>query len=141
MTPAPANELLLQAVIDSGSRAIAAIEQRDLTDPSNQPYLFEAALAVIAAGSAARDLRVGDETFSRLIQARDKLAHVYWIDEIVPRLPRLIDPNAGAPGRRACPTAPGGAFRSLIVGSGTCHGAAINSSNFYRTSTALLPDG
>jgi hypothetical protein len=47
-------------------------------------HLFEVTLSVIAAGSATRDLRIGDEQLSRLVQARDKLAHVYWLEELVP---------------------------------------------------------
>ncbi|MDP8927031.1 MAG: hypothetical protein M3O70_00225 [Actinomycetota bacterium] len=79
-----ARETLLRAVVDSGTRAIQTAQAHDLTLPSNQLHLFEVALAVIAAGSAARDLRLTDEKLSRLVQARDKLAHVYWLDEIVP---------------------------------------------------------
>lgn len=75
---------LLQAVIESGHRAVELGELHDLTDPANESQLFEATLAVIAAGSAARDLDIQDPTFSKLIQARDKLAHVYRLQEIIP---------------------------------------------------------
>lgn len=79
-----ADEPLLEAVIESGERAIALGDEYDLTAPDNASRLFEATLAVIAAGSAARDLGWQDPVFSKLIQARDKLAHVYRLQEIVP---------------------------------------------------------
>lgn len=80
----PAPEALLRAVVDSGTASDPdgpSPRHHEAVEPTTP---LRALLAVIAAGSAARDLRLGDEKLSRLVQARDKLAHVYSVDEILP---------------------------------------------------------
>lgn len=52
------------------------------------------------AGSAARDLRLGDEKLSLLVQAGDKLVHVYWFDE-PPRLVSSLLETRVRPSERA----------------------------------------
>lgn len=77
-------QVLLEAVTVSGQRAIDVAAAYDLAAQNNRLRLYECVLHVIAAGSAARDLGMRDEALSRLVKARDKLAHLYRVEEIVP---------------------------------------------------------
>lgn len=75
---------MLEAIVESGSRAVALAKENKLTDPANERLLYEAVLLVIFAGSAARDLGLVDGRLSKLIQACDKLAHLYRVADILP---------------------------------------------------------
>lgn len=75
---------LMESVIKSGSRAVATGRTHDLTDVRNRLWLYATVLHVIGAGSAARELSFRDPALSRLVQVRDKLAHIHEVDDIVP---------------------------------------------------------
>jgi hypothetical protein len=57
-----ARRVLLEAVAVSGQRARDVAAACDLADPNNRLRLYECVLHVIAAGSAARDLNLDDES-------------------------------------------------------------------------------
>lgn len=80
----PSRQILLEAIIESGSRAKEIASAHDLVDPGNAVLLYETVLHVIFAGSAGRDLGLADDRLSKLIQARDKLAHLYRVEDILP---------------------------------------------------------